>query len=63
MVLGSVNEVNGATADTQVVIGSGASSSGVYKLDVQRGYINSSSGFCINGSCASSWSGALSAAG
>lgn len=55
MVLGSVNGVNGATADTQVVIGSGASSSGAYRLDVQRGYINTSSGYCIGGSCVTNW--------
>ena len=55
MVLGSVNGVNGATADTQVVIGSWAASNSVYRLDVQKGYINSSSWLCINGDCKSSW--------
>jgi hypothetical protein len=55
MVLGSVNGINGATADTQVVIGSGAASSWIYRLDVQNGYINTSSGICINGDCKSTW--------
>ena len=55
MVLGSVNGVNGATSDIQVVIGSWASSSWVYKVDVQNGYINSSSWLCINWDCKSSW--------
>lgn len=35
LVLGSVNGVNESTGDTTVVIGSGASSSGAYRLDVQ----------------------------
>ena len=56
MVLGSVNGVNGATSDVQVVMGSWAASSWVYRLDVQKWYINSSSGLCINGDCKSDWS-------
>lgn len=56
LVLGSINGVNGATGDTTVVIGSGASSSGAYRLDVQKGFINSSSGFCIDGDCIAAWS-------
>lgn len=62
MVLGSVNGINGATSDTQVVIGSGAASNSIYRLDVQRGYINTSSGYCIAGSCVSDW-GALAGTG
>ncbi len=56
MVLGSVNGINWATADTHVVIGSGSSSSWVYKLDVVWWYMNSSSWLCINWDCKSSWS-------
>ena len=56
LVLGSINGVNGATGDTTVVIGSGATSSGAYRLDVQKGFINSSSGFCIDGDCIAAWS-------
>ena len=60
MVLGSVNGLNGATADTQVVIGSDSAgawnNAEIYRLDVQNGFVNSSDGFCINGDCKSDWS-------
>lgn len=53
--------MNGASSDTQVVIGeteAGTGNAGEhYSFDVQNGFINSIDGFCIDGDCIDSWLG------
>lgn len=53
--------MNGASSDTQVVIGETEAGTGNldehYALDVQNGFINSIDGFCIAGDCIDTWLG------
>ena len=48
-------------ADGRISIGRTTMSSGAYRLDVNNGYVNSSSGYCINNQCIPNWSGIFDA--